>query len=142
MADDAELVVSAEAWASFFGDTPWLSKAKVFGRTSPEQKVEIVEAFIRLGHTAMFVGDGGNDCGALRAAHVGVALTEQKSQAGSENGSIIAHFNTTEKTPRAAMQVVQEGRCALASSLSSFRFLFCFGLQIIAHFNTTEKTPR
>ena len=34
------------------------------------------EAFIRLGHTAMFVGDGGNDSGALRAAHVSLALTE------------------------------------------------------------------
>merc|ERR1719428_554347 len=124
--DDIELVVSGQAWTTFGGDTPWLSKARVFGRTSPEQKVEIVEAFIRLGHTAMFVGDGGNDCGALRAAHVGVALTEQKPQEGSQNGSIIAHFNTTEKTPNAAVQVVQEGRAALASSLAIFRFLFGF----------------
>jgi cation-transporting ATPase 13A3/4/5 len=130
MADDVELVVSGEAWTAFGGDTPWLPKARVFGRTSPEQKVEIVDAFIRLGHTAMFVGDGGNDCGALRAAHVGVALAEQKLQEGSESGSIIAHFNTTVKTPRAAVQVVQEGRCALASSLATFRFLFGFGLQV------------
>eukprot|EP00746_Dinoflagellata_sp_MGD_P083142 gnl/MRDRNA2_/MRDRNA2_33092_c0_seq1.p1 gnl/MRDRNA2_/MRDRNA2_33092_c0~~gnl/MRDRNA2_/MRDRNA2_33092_c0_seq1.p1 ORF type:complete len:1199 (-),score=224.83 gnl/MRDRNA2_/MRDRNA2_33092_c0_seq1:270-3638(-) len=127
MVDDAELVLSGDAWACTRDDTPWLSKAKVFGRISPEQKVEIVEAFIRLGHIAMFVGDGGNDSGALRAAHVGVALTEQKQGSG---GSVIAHFNTTEKTPCAVARVLKEGRCALASSLAAFRFLFGYGVQI------------
>ncbi|CAJ1339970.1 unnamed protein product [Effrenium voratum] len=122
--DDVELVVAGEAWELLKDqEMPWLPKAKVFGRVSPAQKVEIVQAFIRLGHTAMFVGDGGNDSGALRAAHVSLALTE-----ATHESSVIAHFNTTTKTPTAVLHVLREGRAALSNSLSCFFFLFHYGL--------------
>jgi len=45
----------------------------VFARTSPRQKEQIVLALNKTCHT-MMVGDGTNDVGALKQAHVGVSL--------------------------------------------------------------------
>ena len=43
-----------------------------FGRVSPAQKVDVVQRWQRRGIVVGMCGDGGNDCGALRAAHVGL----------------------------------------------------------------------
>jgi len=45
----------------------------VFARVSPQQKEQVVQALNRTAHT-MMVGDGTNDVGALKHAHVGVSL--------------------------------------------------------------------
>jgi cation-transporting ATPase 13A3/4/5 len=47
---------------------------RVFARMTPVDKVTCVELHMATDITAM-CGDGGNDCGALRAAHVGVCAS-------------------------------------------------------------------
>jgi cation-transporting ATPase 13A1 len=46
----------------------------VFARVSPSQKEEIILALNAVGHHTLMVGDGTNDVGALKAAHVGVSI--------------------------------------------------------------------
>jgi P-type E1-E2 ATPase len=43
------------------------------------QQIRVIDAFIASGFVVGMCGDGGNDCGALRTAHTGVALSEAEA---------------------------------------------------------------
>lgn len=49
-------------------------------------------------------GDGGNDCGALRAAHVGIALSDAEA-------SVVSPFTSQDKSVRTTISLkVREGK--------------------------------
>lgn len=49
---------------------------QVFARVSPDQKEYVLKAHRAAGRISFMCGDGTNDVGALKAAHVGIALME------------------------------------------------------------------
>lgn len=96
-----------------------LFSVRVFGRMTPEDKMACVELFMERAMTAM-CGDGGNDCGALRAAHVGIALSEAEA-------SVVSPFSTGRRSIQACVDLIREGRAALATSFASYKYLIMYG---------------
>jgi hypothetical protein len=56
-----------------------LVKGKVYARMSPDEKHELVEKLQSIDYSCGFCGDGANDCGALKAADVGISLSEAEA---------------------------------------------------------------
>ena len=51
----------------------------VFARMSPDQKAQLIEEYQNIDYIVSMCGDGANDCGALKAAHVGISLSEAEA---------------------------------------------------------------
>jgi len=129
------LAVTGEVWQILL--SRWEEDAhilapfiRIYGRCTPDQKVSVVAHFVKRGEITMCTGDGGNDVGALKTAHVGVALSDSEA-------SIVSPFTSLDKSIASVIEVLREGRCCLASAFSSYKFMIMYGqletvLQIVA----------
>ncbi|KAK2505337.1 hypothetical protein MC885_002901 [Smutsia gigantea] len=85
-----------------------LINGTIFARMSPGQK-------------SSMCGDGANDCGALKMAHVGISLSEQEA-------SVASPF--TSKTPNieCVPHLIKEGRAALVTSFCMFKYMALYSM--------------
>jgi len=89
---------------------------QVFARMSPDEKNELVEKLQSIDYCAGFCGDGANDCGALKAADVGISLSEAEA-------SVAAPFTSRVFDISCVPEVIREGRAALVTSFSCFKYM-------------------
>ncbi|MGN1133885.1 MAG: HAD-IC family P-type ATPase, partial [Oscillospiraceae bacterium] len=77
----------------------------VFGRVTPDQKLELVKALKAKGRTVGMTGDGVNDVLALKEADCSVAM-----QSGSESARNVSNFVLLDSNFASMPKVVAEGR--------------------------------
>jgi len=99
-----------------------LARTKVYGRVSPAQKAEIVRLYSNENKVVAMCGDGGNDSGALRAAHAGLAIN------GKAEASVAAPFSTNSESLSSLSLLIRESRASLCTSLASYRTLVVVGI--------------
>ena len=98
-----------------------LVKGTVFARMSPDQKAQLVVGLQNLGYGVSMCGDGANDCGALKAAHAGISLSEAEA-------SVAAPFTSKVPNITCVPKVIMEGRAALTTMFSVFKFMSLYAL--------------
>lgn len=98
-----------------------LRRGMVFGRFGPDQKTQLVSAFQAEDLIVGMCGDGANDCGALKAAHVGISLSEA-------DASVAAPFTSQEQNISCVKLLVLEGRCALSTCFAIFKYMALYSL--------------
>jgi predicted P-type ATPase len=141
MSKSFDLAVTGEAWFHLLNEEPEYAKLiakyiRVFGRCNPAHKVSVVSTFVEQGYITLMCGDGQNDCGAIKSAHVGVALS-------TADASVVAPFTSLDLTLSSVTEILREGRCSLSSALKVYCYFMLYGqlcsiLQVTnAYFATT-----
>ncbi|KAI8077803.1 P-type ATPase-like protein [Halteromyces radiatus] len=121
------LAVTGEAfrWMIDYSKTDLLGrmliKGAIYGRMSPDEKQELVMALQDIGYCVGFCGDGANDCGALKAGDIGISLSEAEA-------SVAAPFTSNTMDIECVIDVIKEGRAALVTSFSCFKYMALYSL--------------
>nr|KAF6477152.1 ATPase 13A4 [Molossus molossus] len=98
-----------------------LMNGTIFARMSPGQKSNLVEEFQKLDYFVGMCGDGANDCGALKMAHVGISLSEQEA-------SVASPFTSKTSNIECVPQLIKEGRAALVTSFCMFKYMALYSM--------------
>ncbi|KAJ1026343.1 hypothetical protein NDA16_002430 [Ustilago loliicola] len=93
-----------------------LIKGTIFARMSPDEKHELIERLQSLGSVVGMCGDGANDCGALKAADIGISLSEAEA-------SVAAPFTSNRGDIGCVIDTIKEGRAALVTSFGCFSYI-------------------
>ncbi len=98
-----------------------LQNCYIFARMSPDHKTILVDCLREEKFTVCMCGDGANDCGALRAADVGVSLSR-------EEASIAAQFTSNVPDISCLIKLFREGKASLVTSIQTFKYMMIYSL--------------
>jgi len=125
--DDFELAISGTDYhylkdnASERSFHKILMKCQIYARMTPVLKKTLVEEYQDLGYCVGMCGDGANDCSALKAADVGLSLSESEA-------SVAAPFTSQNANVSGVLRLIREGRAALVTSLSCFKYMALYAM--------------
>ena len=97
-----------------------LKYCSIYARMAPEHKTLLVESLQKESFTVLMCGDGAN-CGALKAADVGVSLS-------TEEASIAAPFTSTVADISSVIKLLREGKAALVTSIQTFKYMMLYSM--------------
>lgn len=99
-----------------------VARCSIYARMSPQQKQLLVEVLQKHCRTVVgFCGDGANDCGALKAADVGVSLSQAEA-------SIAAPFTSKVQDITCIPILLREGRASLVTSFCCFKYMTLYSM--------------
>ena len=120
-----------------------ISKYSVFGRVTPQQKKEMVQALQKQGHTVAMTGDGVNDVLALKEADCSIAMAQ-----GSDAAKNIANVVLLDSNFASMPHIVNQGRRVVnnirtAASMFLIKTMFSVMLSLLTIFfgNTYPFEP-
>ncbi|XP_076056753.1 polyamine-transporting ATPase anne boleyn isoform X2 [Oratosquilla oratoria] len=96
-------------------------RGAVFARMNPDQKQQLIGELQSLGYYVGMCGDGANDCGALKAAHAGISLSEAEA-------SVASPFTSKQPNISCVPTLIREGRTALVTSFGVFKYMATYSL--------------
>jgi cation-transporting ATPase E len=84
-----ESVISGEQLAEAGDPDEMIRRHSVFGRVTPQQKMQVIVALQRMGHFVAMLGDGVNDVLPIKRADLGVAMGEGSTAAKTVAGLVL-----------------------------------------------------
>ena len=111
-----------------------VAKYSVFGRVTPQQKKEMVQALQKQGHTVAMTGDGVNDVLALKEADCSIAMAQ-----GSDAAKNIANVVLLDSNFASMPHIVNQGRRVVnnirtAASMFLIKTMFSVMLSLLTIF--------
>ncbi len=116
--DEYDICITGAALKQYQHRPSWIQLVQhtwVYSRVSPAHKEFILTTLRELGYTTLMAGDGTNDVGALKQAHVGVALLD----GSPEDLKAIAENQKNQR-----LKAVYEQQCKISARFNQAHHLF------------------